>query len=265
MDKKCFSVEVNNVNFYCEMRGQGPTLVLVPDGCNDCQPFDEVSKLLADEFTTLTFDMRGSVRSTVIGEPGPAYPKVLAGDVAGIIKRLELSPASIYGCSSGGQAVLSVGKHYPEVARNLLVHEAALQTDAPISNTAFDFFKNVFAYAPHCKGFIPTEIPMVCGYDKWRAMGEDFLERVRKNTVFWKKHYFGSSDMDTYSAEDLAKMPPIDFSVGAWTPAWLVYANIETAKRANKSVTWLPCAHYPQVVCPEELAEYIRKTCRLYL
>lgn len=265
MEKKCFTINVNDVNFYCEMRGRGPVLVLVPDGCNDCQPFDEVSKFLADEFTTLTFDMRGSVRSTALGKPAPVTPKILAGDVAGIIKRLELSPASIYGCSSGGQAVLSVGKYYPEVARNLLVHEAALMNDGPIPKTGFEFFKNVFAYARYCNGFIPTEIPMVCSYEKWRALGEDFLERIRKNTVFWKKYYLGTSDFDTYSAEDLAGMPPLDFSVGAWTPAWLVYANIETAKRANKPVTWLPCSHYPQVVCPGELADYIRKTCKKYL
>jgi pimeloyl-ACP methyl ester carboxylesterase len=265
MEKKCFRVKANEVNFYCEMRGQGPLLVFVPDGCNDCQPFDRVSDLLADEFTVLTFDMRGSVRSTVIGEPMHVTPKMLAGDVAGIIKELKLGPASIYGCSSGGQAVLAVGKYYPEVARNLLVHEAALQADTPIPNTGFEYFKNILAYEPYCNGFTPSELTMVCSYEKWRAMGEEFLERVGKNRVFWGQYYLGTVDLDTYSAEDLSKMPNLDFSVGTWTPSWLVYANIETAERGNKSVTWLPCAHYPQVVCPKELADYIRKRCKRYL
>ena len=192
-------------------------------------------------------------------------PKILGSDVAGIIKKLKLVPSSIYGCSSGGQAVLAVGKYFPEVARNLLVHEAALQADTPIADTGFEFFKNIFAYKQYCNGFAPNEIAMVCSYEKWHAMGEEFLKRVEKNRVFWEKYYLGTVDLDSYSAEDLAKMPNLDFSVGTWTPSWLVYANIETAKRGKKHVTWLPCSHFPQVVCPEDLAAYILKTCKKYL
>jgi pimeloyl-ACP methyl ester carboxylesterase len=265
LGKKCFSIKVNDVNFYCEMEGQGPVVVLVPDGTNDCQPFDRVSNILANEFTVLTFDMRGSVRSTLIGEPMHITPKMLASDVAGIIKELKLGQASIYGCSSGGQAVLAVGKYYPEVARNLLIHEAALQGDSPIPKTGFEWGKNINEFIPYCNGFAPSELTMVCSYDKWHAMGGEFLERVRINRIFWQKYYLGTVDLDTYSSQDLAKMPNLDFSVGAWTTAWMVYANIETAKRANKEVTWLPCSHYPQVICPEVLANYISKICKKYL
>ena len=106
---------------------------------------------------------------------------------------------------------------------------------------------------------------MMCSYERWHALGAAFLDRVAKNRVFWGQYYLGTVDLDTYSAEDLAKMPNLDFSVGAWTTSWLVYANIETAKRANKTVTWLPSAHFPQVVCPDTLADYVRKTCKKYL
>jgi pimeloyl-ACP methyl ester carboxylesterase len=264
MKKKCFTIKVNGVNFYCEMRGRGPTLVFVPDGCNDCEPFDKVSDSLADDFTVLSFDMRGSVRSTIIGEPTPVTPRMLAGDVAGIINELSLGPASIYGCSSGGQAVLAVGKYFPGVARNLLVHEAALQSDTPIPHTGFEFFKSLAQFEPYCDGFTPMQVAMVGSLEKWRALGPDCLKRIAQNSLFWATYYLGTVDRDTYSADDLAKMPNVEFSVGTWTPSFLVYANIETAKRAGKSVTWLPCAHYPQVVCPEELADYVRRTCNRY-
>jgi pimeloyl-ACP methyl ester carboxylesterase len=209
--------------------------------------------------------MRGSVRSTIIGEPEHVTPKMLGSDVAGIIKELNFGPASIYGCSSGGQAVLAIGKYYPEAARNLMVHEAALQSDTQIPNTGFEYFQNIAPFLPYCNGFAPFDVGMMCNYDKWHALGEDVLARIKENMIFWEKYYLGTVDLDTYSAEDLAKMPNLDFSVGTWTPSWMTYANIETAKRGNKSVTWLPSAHYPQVICPEELADYVRKTCRQYL
>lgn len=265
MNKQCFAVKVNDVKFYCETRGQGPTLVFVPDGCNDCQTFDEVSNMLAEEFTVLSFDMRGSVRSTIVGEPKPVTPKMLAGDVAGIIKALKLGPASIYGCSSGGQAVLAVGKYYPEVAKNILIHEAALLSDAPIPGTLDDIFNNVLTYQPYCNGFHAGDISMVGNFEKWKALGDEFLKRIGENFKFWLRYYYGTVDRDTYSADELANMPNLEFSVGAWSASWIVYANIETAKRGNKPCTWLPCAHYPQVVCPEVFADYIRKTCKKYL
>ena len=124
-----FKQKVNGIDFYCELRGSGPSIVLVPSGEGDCGSFAKVADALADEFTVFTLDMRGCSRT---GRPltwTPMTAKDLASDIAGLIKVLNLTPASIYGCSSGGQAVLSIGVYYPEVARNLMVHEAALQNE----------------------------------------------------------------------------------------------------------------------------------------
>jgi len=33
----------NGVDFYCESRGDGPLVVLVPDGSNDCGPYDNLA------------------------------------------------------------------------------------------------------------------------------------------------------------------------------------------------------------------------------
>ena len=63
MKKKTFTVHANGMDFYCEMIGQGPTIVLVPPGSNDCGPYEKMMAYLADEFTVLTFDPRGGSRS----------------------------------------------------------------------------------------------------------------------------------------------------------------------------------------------------------
>jgi pimeloyl-ACP methyl ester carboxylesterase len=89
---------VNGIDFYCEMRGRGPVLVLVPPGLNDCGLFEQLAQLLSVDFTVLTFDTRGGSRSF---DPAPVKvtPKVLAEDIAGIIEYLNLYPVSLYGCA----------------------------------------------------------------------------------------------------------------------------------------------------------------------
>ena len=257
-----FHVKVNGVSFYCEKRGEGPSLVLVPDGSNDCGPFEKVAALLAGEFTVLSFDMRGAVRSPVPGAQKPVTPKMLAADIVGILRETGLGPAAIYGCSAGGQAALAVGKYFPEAARNLVIHEAALQADTPLRGTGFDHFRGIFAYGDLCRGVTPFELVMVCDREKWLALGAACLERIARNSRYWRRYYVGTVDMERYTEGDFAGMPPVDFSVGAWSPAWMAYANIDTAGRAGKTPTWLPCAHFPHVTCPEVLAAQIRKACR---
>jgi len=265
MTKEILTVFANGVDFYCEKRGRGPSLVFVPDGTMDCEIYSRVGDMLADEFTVFSFDARGATRSTP-KEHKKVTPQMYASDVVEIMKALDIIPASIYGCSMGGQAVLSIGKYYPEAARNLIVHEAALMNDTPIPGTGFEFFKTLFStFGPICEGFSPRDVSFICNWDNWKAFGDDFLERNEANSEYWTKYYLGTIDTDTYTDEELEKMPNLEFSVGAWSPYWMVYANKTAAERGGKPCTLLPCGHVSQAVCPEEFAEFLRKTCRKYL
>ncbi|MEA4895114.1 MAG: alpha/beta hydrolase [Oscillospiraceae bacterium] len=265
MEQKVFKTYANGIDFYCELRGSGPKVVLVPDGTNDCGTYGKLADYLADEFTVLTFDMRGGTRS-MDDNPQKVTPKLLADDVAAIMKALDFAPASVFGCSSGGQAVLSLGKYYPELARNIMVHEAALQSDAPIANTGYELGKTLFTFAKYCTGGInPGIMTMVCNADRYMELDEDCRQRMAQNGVFWGQWYLGTVDTDSYTAEDFSRMPPTSFTVGAWSYAWVVYANIETAKRGNCPVTWINSAHLPNISCPEEYAKYLKETIKKYL
>lgn len=263
MTKEVLTVRANECNFYCEKRGWGPPLVFVPDGVNDCEHFSKVSDMLAGEFTVYSFDMRGGSRSMPeVAEKVTAQS--LASDVAEIIKALGIGPASIYGCSSGGQAVLSLGVLFPEVARNIMVHEAALMMDTQLPGTGFSFFENIATYGPHCDGFLPKDIPYCGNLDKWNAFGEEWLARIDQNMGYWAQYYLGSNDVTSYTKEEIEGIKNLDFSVGTWSPSWLTHANIATAERGGKPYIWFNAAHYPQVTCPDEFVEYIRKTCKKY-
>jgi hypothetical protein len=148
-----------------------------------------------------------------------------------------------------------------------MVHEAALQSDAPLPGAGFRYFEAVASF-PHINkaGCIsPDDIALVGSCDGITMLDEACKKRIEKNNEYWRKYYLQSVDLDRYLEEDFRQMPPVDFTVGCWTPSWLVYANIETAKRGNCPVTWLHSSHHPERVCPEELAEFIRKTVQKYL
>lgn len=264
--KEILTVRVNGMDFYCEKSGSGPTIVLVPDGGNDCGPYGKLAELLSDEYTVLTFDPRGGSRSP---DPHPKQvtPSRLADDVAAIVRALKLDPvAAAYGCSSGGQTVLAFGKRHSKMAKVILVHEAALQSDTPLPEAGFIFFEKNNTFEQHMPdGLSAADVWSIGSMEGVEAMPPDARTRIQGTGGYWAKYYRGSVDRDQYMAEDFAKMPPVEFTVGAWTPSWLVFANIETAKRGQCPVTWLNCAHHPELTCPAELAAHIKKTVKKYL
>lgn len=260
-----FKVKAENVELYCEKYGAGPLVVLVPDGSNDCGHFANVAQTLSDEFTVVTFDMRGGTRSMPTVNVH-VTPKLLADDIAAVIRHMNMGKAAVYGCSSGGQAALALGKYYSELVRNLIVHEAALQSDTQLPNVGFSFFKTIAENFTHlCNGFAPMELSLICNWNNWIAFGDEFLKRVNENWSYWTVWYLGTVDCDSYTKEELKKMPNLEFSVGAWTPSWLTYANISTAEKGGKPLRWLPSSHYPHVSCPEEFVAFVRETCKKYL
>lgn len=262
---KSFIVEANDVKFYCEMGGRGPILVFMPDGRNDCGPFAKIMTMLSEEFTVLTLDPRGGSRSQD-PNPQPVTAQMLADDLAGILDALEIKKASFWGCSSGGLALLSLGINRPDLVVNLMPHEAALCKFAPLPNTHLEFFMSIDTYKGTLNGLDMFNIWDYYNYDAYISMGKETIDRIQKNLIYWRKYYLGTVDNIEYEEEELKNLPPTDFTVGTFSPAWLVFANIHAAKLAgNRCVTWLNSAHHPEVTCVNVLSDYIRKTVNKYL
>ena len=58
-------VTVNGAEFYFEVRGMGPPVLLIMGATGDGGHFDAFADLLADEFTVVSYDRRGNGRSPV--------------------------------------------------------------------------------------------------------------------------------------------------------------------------------------------------------
>lgn len=249
-----FEHNTGGINWYCEQRGDGPLVVLVPSGEGDCASFEQVAAHLANDFTVLTFDMPGFSRSRVRSPDDVSVPK-LADQIADLVESLKLCPATFYGCSSGGFAVLGLVVRHPHVVRNAIVHEVADAAAATplLSLTALDDAAIVetctFAYGQIMNDDLAA----------WEALGAEYHERLAKNYVTWVRRYLGLPLPPSHSPDDLAGKP-ITWTVGGVTPAATFFENVVLAVKAGLPISLLMCKHFPQVSAPAMLAEHIRRS-----
>lgn len=268
MQTKTFTHKACDIDWYCELRGNGPAVVLIPSGEGDCGNFATVADALTDEFTVLTFDMPGFSRSSTPPDFDTVTATMLANQIAGLVASLNFAPATFYGCSSAGQAVLSLVADHPDLVRNGIVHEAALVNDfawpemaaewftdwnslddAGIVDACKDLFRNQFNHYP----------------EAWDALSAAYHQRLKKNYVTWVRHYLRPGSFDrSYDAQELSRRP-IAWSIGGFSQVWMWISNLRVAQRANITVEVLQCRHFPQVEIPGVLTSHIRKHAKQHL
>lgn len=120
------TVAINGADLYCEVRGDGPAVLLIPGATGDADHFAGVVPLLADEFTLVTYDRRGNSRSSTATTTGPAWMDEQADDAAAVLDALGLAPAAVFGTSGGAVIALHVLVRRPDVVRAAIIHEPPL-------------------------------------------------------------------------------------------------------------------------------------------
>ena len=263
---RTFQQRAADIDWYCELRGAGPDIVLIPSGEGDCASFTRVAELLADEFRVLTFDMPGFSRSG----PPPDFAAITADDVAAqiaaLLRALRIDSATVYGCSSGGLFALALAATQSDLVRNVLVHEVAAPPDPavplePASPFAALFSPDDTVVVKTCQFLyrnVMNENPAA-----WDALGLDFHERLARNYVTWARRYVAAPRLlRTFNRSELTRRP-ITWTVG--TVERILAGNRKLADVADLPIGFLPCRHFPQVSIPEQLAAHIRDAARAHL
>jgi len=128
-------VDVPGARLYCEVRGDGPLLMLVgnPMGASGFAP---VACLLAKDFTVVTYDPRGLFRSTIEDPGQDAEPGLLADDVSQVLEAVGDGPAFVFGSSGGAVTGLALVTRHPASLRALVAHEPPLALLLPDAEKA---------------------------------------------------------------------------------------------------------------------------------
>ena len=124
-------VDVDGAEIYYERRGSGPTLLLIVGLTGDAGWFEPFAELLAERFTVITYDRRGNSRSprpitwtsTSIAEQ--------ADDAAGLLSKLGLAPAVVFGTSFGAVILLELIVRHSRAIRGAIAHEPAVYSLFP--------------------------------------------------------------------------------------------------------------------------------------
>jgi pimeloyl-ACP methyl ester carboxylesterase len=124
---KTATLKVPGASLYYEITGSGPLLLMIPGAPADAGAFAAIAGQLADRYTVVTYDWRGSSRSPLDEPPGDLHdglPMQVQGDDAGhLLAALADGPAYVLGCSGGALTGLDLAARHPEQVDTLVAHE----------------------------------------------------------------------------------------------------------------------------------------------
>jgi pimeloyl-ACP methyl ester carboxylesterase len=112
-------IRSGEIELYYEEQGAGVPVVLIPGFSNGLWIWFKQIPTLSQKFRVVSFDPRGIARS-----PAPDKPisiRMLADDVAALLRALEIKQAHILGASFGGFVAQEFALAYPQLTRSLIL------------------------------------------------------------------------------------------------------------------------------------------------
>jgi pimeloyl-ACP methyl ester carboxylesterase len=211
-------LEGPGADLYCEVRGSGPALLMIPGGNGDAGPYAAVAEALAARYTVITYDRRGFSRSPLRGPPRDEKGlEIDSDDARRLIDRLADGSAHVFGSSSGAIVGLDLLARYPAKVHLLVAHEPPLVTllaDATaqlaFADEVYDTYRRsgvaeamrMFFAGVGAKGLagadrLGTLVTQLARFTPLRRLAVaagapihriDMLARIQANQPFWLEH-----------------------------------------------------------------------------
>lgn len=113
-------VDIGDLSLSCEVNGEAaPLLLIAGTGLPGATWLPEAVKPLAEHFTVIQYDQRGTGSSGNSGEPYST--RLLARDAARLIKALGVGPVHVLGHSAGGRVAQWLAIDSPRSVRTLVL------------------------------------------------------------------------------------------------------------------------------------------------
>lgn len=249
----------NGSTLYYEVRGSGPTLLLIHGTAGDAGHFEEAADLLAREFTVVAYDRRGNTRSPrIAGRPAPSVQQH-ADDAADLVHGLGLAPVAVYGHNAGASIALELVIRHSGLLRGAVVHEAPLATvlEDPAAAMAYlDLALKESGGGPRAMyaAFVHAQEP---------ALGDGAHPRTRERLLAYAER-FTPEEAEVFAGyrpdEALLsrKTVPVLVLEGSRSSPHHHEANQWVAVRTRAEVIEIPGGHWPFLEQPELFVEAIR-------
>ena len=112
-------VRVADIDIYYETRGDGEPLVLIMGLGGGSSMWWRQVAFFSPEYQVTVYDSRGVGRTD---KPDMPYSMdLLAGDAAGLLERLGIASAHVYGVSMGGMVAQELALRYPKLVSSLIL------------------------------------------------------------------------------------------------------------------------------------------------
>lgn len=122
-------IEVNEAQFYYEMKGEGEPLILIAGYSCDHSFWEPIFEGLSKNYRVLIFDNRG-VGQTV-GSNVELSTDLLAEDVVALAKALQLKKPHVVGHSMGGTVAQSIASRFGSLIGKLVIINSTYKWRSP--------------------------------------------------------------------------------------------------------------------------------------
>jgi pimeloyl-ACP methyl ester carboxylesterase len=255
-------LRVNGAEIYHEIRGSGPSVLFIMGATGDGGHFDALADLLADEFTVVTYDRRGNGRSPAPSGWTTTSPQEQADDAAGLVDALALSPAAVFGTSSGGNFALWMLTRHPTAVRGAILHEPGVYALLDDFDSVRSPLQAVVRQSMDEGGY-PLAVERfwqyIAGDDAWTQLPPALRERLcaSASTLFDVELGTYERYMPDDGALDAIAVPVL-LVVSEDSHDFFAKVARRLSTRLGAEVTTTPGRHGAYHDRPEELAETIR-------
>lgn len=246
-------IEANGTQLSYEIRGAGPTLLMISGAEGDAEEYARVVDLLDREFTVITYDRRAFSRSPRPADYQGTTVQQQADDAAALIEATGLGPAAVWGNSSGAIIGLGLVLRHPEMVGQAMLHEPPLFMGMSDYHSVLAWLKQATA-----DGKVPF-LKTLTGDVIYDGFSEGYKQRLAADRT-WIDHEFDVFEYYRPADEELARVTtPVTVLCGSESPPFFMEAASWLAKHLRTTVRVMPGNHGVHYSMPNEVAATIRE------
>ena len=116
---------INDLNYYIEEKGIGAPVIMLHGFTGSTETWRPLINKLEQAFRVITIDLPGHGQTDAPPETTRYRMELVADDLAGLLDRLQATPAHWLGYSMGGRLALYLACRLPQLVRSLILESAS--------------------------------------------------------------------------------------------------------------------------------------------